>query len=83
MLVQGVLIGIVMGFLQLPAMAAVTQYFAKKRAAALGVVVAGSSVGAVVFPIAMSKMLNASSLGFGWSVRVIAFLTMPLLASQH
>jgi MFS family permease len=80
MLVQGVLMGIVMGLLQFPAFAAVSQYFDKKRAAALGVVVSGSSIGGIVIPIALSKMLNSSSLGFGWSVRVIGFLIMPFMA---
>ena len=79
MLVQGILMGIVMGLLQFPAFAAVSQYFDKKRAAALGVVISGSSIGGVVIPIALSKMLNDSSLGFGWSVRVIGFLIMPLM----
>jgi MFS family permease len=80
MLAQGVLMGIVMGFLQFPAFAAVSQYFDKKRAAALGVVVSGSSIGGVVIPIALSKMLNSSSLGFGWSVRIIGFVIIPLMA---
>ncbi|KAI1412361.1 MFS general substrate transporter [Hypoxylon sp. FL1857] len=79
MLAQGVLMGSVMGFLQFPAMAAVSQFFSKKRAAALGVVVAGSSIGGVVIPIALSKMLNDSSIGFGWSVRIIGFIIIPLL----
>jgi MFS family permease len=74
MLVQGILMGIVMGRLQFPAFAAVSQYFEKERAAALGVVVSRSSIGGVVIPIALSKMLNSSSLGFGWSLRVIGFL---------
>lgn len=80
MLVQGVLMGILMGLLQFPAFAAVSQYFNKKRAAAMGAVVSGSSVGGIIIPIALSKMLNSSSLGFGWSVRVIGFLIIPLLA---
>ncbi|KAI0112720.1 MFS general substrate transporter [Hypoxylon sp. NC0597] len=79
MLAQGVLMGSVMGFLQFPAMAAVSQFFSKKRAAALGVVVSGSSIGGVVIPIVLSKMLNGSSIGFGWSVRIIGFITIPLL----
>jgi MFS family permease len=80
MLAQGVLMGIAMGFLLFPAMAAVSQYFDKKRAAALGLAVSGSSIGGVVFPIASSKMLNSSSLGFGWTVRVIGLVMLPLLA---
>ncbi|KAL4880338.1 major facilitator superfamily domain-containing protein [Aspergillus karnatakaensis] len=80
MLAQGVLVGIATGLLQFPAMAAVSQWFDKKRAAALGLAVAGSSVGGVVFPIALSKMLNSSSLGFGWAVRIVAFIMIPMMA---
>ncbi len=79
-LAQGLLAGIGMSLLQVSAFASVSQYFEKKRATALGLVVAGSSIGGIVFPIALSKMLNDSSLGFGWSVRAIAFVIAPLLA---
>lgn len=58
LLAQGILMGIASGALQFPSMAAVSQYFDKKRAAAMGIAVAGSSIGGVVFPIALSRMLN-------------------------
>lgn len=77
MLAQGILGGIVTGMLLIPSMAAVLQYFDKKRAAALGLAVSGSSIGGVIFPIALSKMLNDSNLGFGWSVRIVGFMTLP------
>jgi MFS family permease len=80
MLAQGLLLGIGMGGLMFPAMGAIPQYFDKKRAAALGLAIAGSSVGGVIFPIALSKMLNSSSLGFGWSVRILGFIMVPPLA---
>ncbi|KAJ0419388.1 major facilitator superfamily domain-containing protein [Aspergillus carlsbadensis] len=79
MLVQGVLMGIVMGFLQIPAFAAVSQYFDKKRAAALGLAVSGSSVGGIIMPIILSKMLNASNLGFPWTVRIIGLIILPFI----
>ncbi|KAL2792997.1 major facilitator superfamily domain-containing protein [Aspergillus keveii] len=79
MLAQGVLVGVATGLLQFPAIAAVSQFFDKKRAAALGIAVAGSSVGGIVFPIALSKMLNSSSLGFGWSIRIVAFIMVPTM----
>ena len=79
MLVQGVLMGVAQGFAQFPVIAAVAQHFDKKQAAALGVAISGSSIGGIVIPIVLSKMLNASSLGFGWSVRVIGFVMMPLM----
>lgn len=72
--------GSVMGFMQFPAFAAVSQYFEKNRAAALGLAVSGSSIGGVVIPIMLSKMLNGSSLGFGWSVRILGFVILPFMA---
>ncbi|RYP75651.1 hypothetical protein DL769_003781 [Monosporascus sp. CRB-8-3] len=80
MLVQGVLLGVLMGLLQIPVMAAITHWFHKKRGLALGLVVAGSSLGGVVIPIAISTMLNSTNLGYGWTVRIIGFIMMPLLA---
>lgn len=79
MLAQGLLTGVADGLLIFPAMTSVTQYFDKKRAAAMGVAVAGSSIGAVVFPVALSKLLNDSSLGFGWTVRINGFIMLPVL----
>ena len=71
--------GICFGLLTFPTLAAVSQFFDKKRAAALGLVIAGSSIGGIVIPIALSKMLNSSTLGFGWSVRVIGFMILPFM----
>lgn len=78
-LVQGILMGIVQGFLQIPAFAAVAQYFDKKRAAALGLAVAGSSIGGIVMPLILSKMLNNSSISFAWSVRIVGFIVLILM----
>ncbi|KAF2114255.1 major facilitator superfamily domain-containing protein [Lophiotrema nucula] len=79
MLAQGILIGICMGLLQFPTIAATLQFFDKKRGAAMGIVVCGSSIGGIIFPIALAKMLNSSNLGFAWSVRVLGFIMMPLM----
>jgi MFS family permease len=79
-LAQGILLGSCIGLLVFPATSAVSQYFHKKRGMALGLVIAGSSIGGVVFPIVTSKMLNDSSIGYGWSIRILAFIMAPLLA---
>ena len=79
MLCQAVFQGPLMGLLQFPSIAAVSHYFDKNRAAALGVAISGSSVGGIVIPIAISKMLNDTDLGFGWTIRVIGFLVIPFL----
>ena len=68
-----------MGFSMGPCLAAVGHYFFKKRGAAMGVAIAGSSVGGVIFPIALSRMLYNTSLGFGWTVRILGFLMLLLL----
>jgi len=60
-------------------MAAVGQYFDKKRGAAMGIAIAGSSVGGVVFPIALGKMLANPNIGFAWGVRIVGFIMLGVL----
>lgn len=74
MLCQGILLGVSMGFMMYAALAAVSQYFNKNRGAAMGISVSGSSLGGVVIPLVLSKMLSGTSLGFGWSVRILGFI---------
>lgn len=77
---QGILGGVAMGMVMSPSMAATPQYFHKKRGAAMGIAIAGSSIGGTIFPIALSKMFPNPRLKFGWSVRICAFIVMTLLA---
>lgn len=79
-LAQGLLGGISMGLTMAPGLSAIGQYFNKNRGAAMGVGVAGSSIGGVIFPIAISRMLATPSLGFGWTLRICGFIILgPLL----
>ncbi|KAL2206809.1 MFS general substrate transporter [Sarocladium strictum] len=77
---QGFLSGASIGLLMFPAMAAVPQWFDKKRGAAMGAAVAGSSLGGVIFPIVLSNLLEKTDVGFGWSVRIVGFMMVPFLA---
>ncbi|KAH8895878.1 riboflavin transporter MCH5 [Thozetella sp. PMI_491] len=52
-------------------------WFNKKRAAAFGIMAAGSSLAGVVLPILMTKMTE--SVGFPWALRTVAFIFMALL----
>ncbi|KAA8574621.1 hypothetical protein EYC84_003873 [Monilinia fructicola] len=79
-LAQGILGGIATGMTMSPGMTAVGQYFNKNRGAAMGIAVAGSSLGGVVFPIALAKMFANPNLGFGWTVRIIGFIMLAVLA---
>ncbi|KAI0550981.1 monocarboxylate permease-like protein [Xylaria curta] len=49
-------------------------WFYRKRAAALGIVVAGSSVGGIVLPIMMSHLIP--QIGFPWTVRILGFIVL-------
>ncbi|EIM91720.1 MFS general substrate transporter [Stereum hirsutum FP-91666 SS1] len=71
---QGVLFGISVGFGAYPALALVGQYFKHKRALAMGIVAAASSVGGVCLPIMFSRLFK--TIGFSWSVRVAALITL-------
>ena len=74
MLAQGNLLGFGQAAMVVPATAAVSQHLQKRRGVALGFTVAGSSIGGIILPIGLSKMLNGSNLGFGWSVQIIGFI---------
>lgn len=60
-----------------PAMSSVGTWFKKNRALAFGVMAAGSSLGGVIFPIMVQRLVD--EVGFGWSMRAAAFLILGLL----
>jgi len=45
----------------------------------MGIIVGGSSLGGVVFPILLNSMLYTYNVGFGWSVRACALICLVLL----
>lgn len=79
-LTQGTLTGIASGMLLTPAMAATPQYFSEKRDLAMGLAVAGSSIGGVIFPVALGSLMQNENVGFGWAVRICAFIALGFLA---
>ncbi|KAL6870307.1 MFS general substrate transporter [Trichoderma novae-zelandiae] len=58
-------------------MSSIVGWFLKKRAAAYGIMVSGSSVGGVVLPIMMNKLIL--QIGFPWMMRTVAFMFAVLL----
>ncbi|GFF51924.1 probable transporter MCH4 [Aspergillus udagawae] len=57
-------------------LACVSTWFSKKRGAAMGIMVTGSSVGGVIFPIMISCMIQST--GYPWALRTAAFLILGL-----
>ena len=80
MLAQGILGGFCCGMMFAPAMAAVGQYFQSRRALAMGIAVSGSSLGGVIYPIALEHLFQIPSVGFAWGVRIVGFIILALLA---
>ena len=58
-------------------MSCLVTWFFKKRAAAFGIMVSGSSLGGVCLPIMMDHLI--SEIGFPWMMRTMAFLFLVLL----
>ncbi|KAF2864848.1 major facilitator superfamily domain-containing protein [Massariosphaeria phaeospora] len=72
MLVFGVLGGIGTSLIFTPAISAVSHFFLEKRGNATGIAVAGGSVGGVIFPLTLQRLLPR--VGFAWATRVVGFI---------
>ncbi|KIY03027.1 uncharacterized protein Z520_01493 [Fonsecaea multimorphosa CBS 102226] len=77
-LAQGVLGGLANGLAYAPAIAVIGQYFHQRRPLAMGIASAGSSLGGVIFPLMLDRLIYHTHLGFGWAVRVVGFLVLGL-----
>ncbi|KAI4920833.1 hypothetical protein J4E85_008948 [Alternaria conjuncta] len=73
-LVFGVLGGLGTSLIFTPAFAAVSHFFLQKRGNATGIAAAGGSLGGVIFPLALEKLLPR--VGFPWATRIIGFITL-------
>ncbi|RHZ65225.1 hypothetical protein CDV55_102676 [Aspergillus turcosus] len=79
-LAQGILLGVSLALLVCPMLALVGQYIKVKRGAAMGIVIAGSSLGGVIWPIVINELLKKPNIRFGWTMRIVGFIMIPLLA---
>lgn len=78
-LAQAVLGGTCIGLLFTPAIAAPNHYFRARIGTAVGITIAGSSIGGVIFPIMINNLLRSPSVGFGWTVRICGFIILGAL----
>ncbi|KAH9919152.1 MFS general substrate transporter [Epithele typhae] len=75
-LAQSILVGVGIGAVFYPSLAAIPTYFQKYRSTALGIALAGSGVGGVVWPIMYQQLF--AHVGFAWTVRITGFATLAL-----
>lgn len=76
-LAQGICSPLGASFVFYPALSCTATWFDKRRALAFGIVSSGSSLGGVVFPTMLSRLLP--SIGFGWSLRISGFIVLAML----
>ncbi|KAI1139106.1 MFS general substrate transporter [Hypoxylon sp. FL0543] len=75
-LCQGIVSAVGMSAVFNSATNSVMGWFFKKRAAALGLTVSGSSLGGVVLPIMMEHLIP--KIGFAWTIRALGFMFLAL-----
>ncbi|KAL4949706.1 major facilitator superfamily domain-containing protein [Aspergillus filifer] len=61
-----------------PAISVIGHWFNCRRGLATGIACTAGGLGGVIFPVIV--MFAAPKIGFGWSIRIIAFLSVVLLA---
>ncbi|KAK0550530.1 hypothetical protein OC846_003634 [Tilletia horrida] len=76
LLSQGLCAGFGYGLILLPALSTPAEWFLKKRGLATALAVGGSSVGGVIFPVMVNRLLNFDGVSLGWTLRAIAFVQL-------
>jgi len=76
-LAQGICSPIGASMVFYPAMSCAMSWFLRRRAFVLGILASGSSIGGVVLPIVVSRLIPR--IGFGWTMRVAAFIILALM----
>jgi len=74
---QGILVGLGLGFVWLPAAPVLAQWFLRRRSLAQGIASAGSGIGGMTFSLATTPMIQNISLA--WSLRIVGIITFVVL----
>lgn len=75
-LAQGVCTGLGLGIMFMPPLTVINSYFKRKRAFALAIAATGTGIGSVIFPATIQYLIP--KVGFGWAVRVSAFVALVI-----
>jgi MFS family permease len=73
---QGVSVGLGVGFLYVPSIPIISQWFDRKRSLANGISTAGSGIGGLIFSLATGAMIE--SLGLPWALRIIGCISCSI-----
>ncbi|KAJ6023678.1 hypothetical protein N7540_004475 [Penicillium herquei] len=76
LLAQAFCVGIGGGLLFTPTVSLLPTYFSSRIGLAVGIASSGSSLGGVIYPIVLYRLLFNNKIGFPWAVRTIAFIAL-------
>ncbi|PWW74953.1 MFS general substrate transporter [Tuber magnatum] len=74
---QGVVSSIGASLIFYPALGDVSTWFFQRRAFAFGIMTSGSSMGGVVLPILIQRLIPR--VGYGWTMRITAFVILGMM----
>ncbi|KAH8906661.1 MFS general substrate transporter [Coniochaeta sp. PMI_546] len=77
LLSQGVCSAIGVSCIFQPGISTIVSWFHHKRGAAFGILSTGSSIGGIIFPIMITRLIK--QVGYGWAMRSGAFMILGLL----
>ncbi|KAF2148644.1 MFS general substrate transporter, partial [Myriangium duriaei CBS 260.36] len=77
--VQGFLQGVCSGFLYVPAIALIPQWFSTHRGLAVGIVSAGGPIGGIIYPLVLRRLLLIDAMSFAWATRIVALVSLSTL----
>ncbi|KAJ6167157.1 hypothetical protein N7470_002604 [Penicillium chermesinum] len=76
LLSQAFCIGIGGGLLFTPTVSLLPTYFSSRMGLAVGIASSGSSLGGIIYPIVLYRLLFNNHIGFPWAVRTIGFIAL-------
>ncbi|XP_044718895.1 major facilitator superfamily domain-containing protein [Hirsutella rhossiliensis] len=79
-LTQSILFGVGLGFLFIPSVGIVPQWFSTRRSLANGLATAGSGIGGVLYSFAAGAMIR--SLGLQWAFRILGIIAFVVNAAS-
>ena len=80
-LAQGICSPIGASMIFYTAVNSISTWFHKNRALATGIAISGSSVGGVIFPIMVARLIP--EVGFAWTMRIVAFMILGCLVLSN
>ncbi|KAL2826189.1 major facilitator superfamily domain-containing protein [Aspergillus pseudoustus] len=81
LLSQGFCVSLGLGLVFTPALAVQSQWFLRHRGFVVGFVMSGQMIGGIIWPILANRLLNFDGISYAWTLRIIGFMQLGLMAA--